>query len=289
MLRGLYTAAAGLTAQQRRHDTVTNNISNINTPGYKQTNAVTRSFPDTLLSMTGVQGESSKSIGRLGMGVFAEESLSLHVQGDLSQTDKPTDFALMSNIEVEGAAFDESGKYVADDGTVTFQPQAFFTLQDAQGDLRYTRGGSFTLTADGFLVNGDGANVLGADGNPIQFAAGIGLEQLSLTKDLRFVNSQTGVDSGVQPLLVTRINEPNQLVRAGDGQFRFNGDAAQAVALQETDQVEVQQGYVERSNVDAAQSSVDLMAALRAYEANQKVVQFYDQSLEKAVTEVGRV
>ena len=131
--------------------------------------------------------------------------------------------------------------------------------------------------------------MLGADGNPIQFAAGIGLEQLSLTRIRVLLNSQTGVDSGVQPLLVTRINEPNQLVRDGDGQFRFNGDAAQAVALQETDQVEVQQGYVERSNVDAAQSSVDLMAALRAYEANQKVVQFYDQSLEKAVTEVGRV
>jgi flagellar basal-body rod protein FlgG len=53
--------------------------------------------------------------------------------------------------------------------------------------------------------------------------------------------------------------------------------------------VQVRQGYYERSNVDAAQSTVDLMAALRAYEANQKVVQFYDKSLEKAVNEVGRV
>jgi len=55
------------------------------------------------------------------------------------------------------------------------------------------------------------------------------------------------------------------------------------------DRVEVRQGYIERSNVDAAQSMVDLMAAQRAYEANQKVIQFYDKSLDKAVNEVGKV
>ncbi|MNH48393.1 flagellar basal body rod protein FlgG [compost metagenome] len=49
------------------------------------------------------------------------------------------------------------------------------------------------------------------------------------------------------------------------------------------------QGYIERSNVDAAQAAVDLMSALRAYEANQKVIQFYDQSLNKAVNDIGRI
>jgi flagellar basal-body rod protein FlgG len=53
--------------------------------------------------------------------------------------------------------------------------------------------------------------------------------------------------------------------------------------------VQIRQGFVERSNVDAAQSMVDLMTALRAYEANQKIVQYYDRSLEKTVNEVGRV
>ncbi|MBJ8191587.1 flagellar hook-basal body protein, partial [Bacillus cereus] len=53
MLRGLYTAAAGLMTQQRRHDTVTQNIANMNTTGYKQENSVQRSFPEMLISMTG--------------------------------------------------------------------------------------------------------------------------------------------------------------------------------------------------------------------------------------------
>jgi flagellar basal-body rod protein FlgG len=53
--------------------------------------------------------------------------------------------------------------------------------------------------------------------------------------------------------------------------------------------VQIHQGYIERSNVDAAQSMIDMTAALRAYETNQKIVQYYDKSLEKTVNEVGRV
>lgn len=288
MLRGLYTAAAGMTAQQRRHDTITNNITNINTPGYKQTYAVTRSFPEMLLSLTGVDQKDEKQIGKVSTGVFAEESLAIHLQGDLMQTGKSSDFALVSNIDVPGMSFDASGKYVSPDGKVTFQPQAFFTLQDKNGEIRYTRGGSFTLTSDGFLVAGDGSNVLGTDGNPIQFPSGVSLDGLTLTADQRFVDAKTGADSGKQ-LLLTRIDNPNELAREGDGKFRLAGDARDVRPVAAGERVEVRQGYVERSNVDAAQSSVDLMAALRAYEANQKVIQFYDESLDKAVNQVGRV
>ncbi len=287
MLRGLYTAASGMIAQQRRHDTVTNNISNINTPGYKQTNAVSRSFPEMLLSLTGAGQENDAQIGRLTTGVFAEEALSIHVQGDLMQTNNSSDFALISNIDVDGIAFDASGKFVSPDGEVTYQPQAFFTLQDSNGEIRYTRGGKFALTEQGFLMSSDGSNVLGTDGQPIQMPAGVGLDRLMLTPDQRFVDSD-GQEIGAQ-LLITRIDNPNELVREGNGNFRFATDDGEGVPVAVNDRVEVRQGYVERSNVDAAQSAVDLMAALRAYEANQKVIQFYDKSLEKAANEIGRV
>ncbi|WP_337103556.1 flagellar hook-basal body protein [Paenibacillus sp. YIM B09110] len=286
MLRGLYTAAAGMIAQQRRHDTVTNNISNINTPGYKQTNSVSRAFPEMLLSLTGVEPKDQMKIGKLTSGVFAEESLSIHLQGDLTQTNNASDFALISNIDVPGLVFDASGKSVSEDGQVTFQPQAFFTVQNANGEVRYTRGGKFTLTEDGFLMTTDGSSVLGANGQPIQFPVGTSLENLMLTDDQRFLDPQ-GIDRG--QLLITRVDNPNELVRDGNGNFRFEGEDGNARAIDAGERIEVRQGYVERSNVDAAQASVDLMAALRAYEANQKVIQFYDQSLGKAVTEIGRV
>ncbi|MFF2092583.1 flagellar hook-basal body protein [Paenibacillus sp. NPDC058174] len=288
MLRGLYTAAAGMTAQQRRHDTVTNNIANINTPGYKQTNAVARSFPEMLLSLTGVDQQESKQVGRISTGVMAEESLSLHLQGDMQQTGKSSDFAISSSLNIPGMTFDASGKNVSPDGVVTFQPQAFFTVQNAAGETRYTRGGSFLLTDQGNLVTGDGSNVLGANGQPIRFAAGVSLDDLVLNDQRRFINTKTGLDTGVQ-LLITRVDNPNDLVREGDGKYRLNGDAAGTRPAALTEAVAVQQGYIERSNVDAAQSSVDLMAALRAYEANQKVIQAYDESLDKAVNQIGRI
>ncbi|MWC27219.1 flagellar hook-basal body protein [Paenibacillus sp. MMS18-CY102] len=288
MLRGLYTAAAGLTTQQRRHDTVTNNISNINTPGYKQTNEVTRSFPEMLLALTGTNDNSDKSIGKLATGVFAEESLSLQLQGDLTETKRSGDFGLSANIQVPGITFDASGKYVSDTGEVTFQPQAFFTVEGQDGQPRFTRNGRFDLDQNGYLIMGDGSRVLGKNGQPVQFPAGVSMDDLQLTDDFRFINAVTGADTG-QSLQLTKITDPNMLVREGDGKFRLVGDANLAEAVTAEDGVVVKQGYYERSNVDSAQSMVDLMAALRAYEANQKVVQFYDKSLEKAVNEIGRV
>ncbi|MFC4100387.1 flagellar hook-basal body protein [Paenibacillus xanthanilyticus] len=284
MLRGLYTAAAGMTAQQRRHDAVTNNISNINTPGYKQSNAVTRSFPEMMIALT--EGNSKTPIGRLNTGVFAEESLSVQLQGDLMQTNRSSDFALMSDIELPGVAFDESGKSVSEDGEVTYQPQAFFTVQDASGETTYTRGGRFTVDDQGYLTTGNGSQVMGQDGNPIRLAPDQSMDKLTVTSDFRLVDPLTGEQVG--QFMISRINNPNNLVRAGNGQFALQGDE-QAQVVGAGERVELRQGYLERSNVDSAQSMVDLMSAMRAYEANQKVIQFYDKSLDKAVNEVGRV
>ncbi|MFB9327018.1 flagellar hook-basal body protein [Paenibacillus aurantiacus] len=284
MLRGLYTAAAGMTAQQRRHDTVTNNIANINTPGYKQSNAVTRSFPEMMIALT--EGNSKTPIGRLNTGVFAEESLSVQLQGDLMQTNRSSDFAIMSDIEVPGVAFDESGKSVSEGGEVTYQPQAFFTVQDASGETRYTRGGRFTVDDQGYVTTSDGSKVLGQDGNPLQLAPDQSMDKLTVTSDYRLVDPLTGGQVG--QFMLSRIDNPNNLVRIGNGKFALQGgEQAQVVGV--NDRVELRQGYLERSNVDSAQSMVDLMSAMRAYEANQKVIQFYDKSLDKAVNEVGRV
>jgi flagellar basal body rod protein FlgG len=74
MLRGLYTAAAGMISEQRRHDTITNNIANINSPGFKQGSSLSRSFPEMLISRIrgGQDGAANAKIGRLNTGVFAE-------------------------------------------------------------------------------------------------------------------------------------------------------------------------------------------------------------------------
>jgi flagellar basal-body rod protein FlgG len=283
----LYTAAAGMLTQQRRHDAVTHNIANLNTPGYKAMTPVSRAFPDMLVAAIGGANPPKQPIGSLNTGVLAEENLLLLTQGALRETYRPLDLAIVSDIQVPGAVFDASGKYVAPDGTVVVQPQVFFTVLTPQGE-RYTRDGSFRQEPDGTLVTGDGMPVLGVDGEPIVVEES--WDNVRVLPDGRLVLAQTGEPLPGNPqLLLTRVENPDLLVREGDGRYRHDGPEDNLTPLQPGDRAEVRQGYLERSNVDPAQSAVDLMAALRAYEANQKVIQSYDRSLEKAVNEVGRV
>jgi flagellar basal-body rod protein FlgG len=295
MLRGLYTATAGLIANQRRHDTVSNNIANINTPGYKAKTTVTRSFPEMLITMVG-GGDGSNDqrlkIGRLHTGVFAEEAPSLFKSGSLIETRNMSDFAIVSDIQVPGARFDESGKYVTPEGESVFQPQAMFAVNNENDEERYTRNGNFIINAAGELVTSDGHRVLDAQRNPIQLDPGISeirVGEGGTVYDALTNEAVVGPNGQPVNLFIARIENPNQLIREGNGNFRLNEGNDLPPAINPEDNVQVLQGFLEQSNVDAAQSMVELMAAQRAYETNQRMVQFYDRSLEKAVNEVGRV
>lgn len=300
MLRGLYTATAGMITQQRKHDTVTNNIANANTPGYKQNQTAIRSFPETLIFlMRGEPGQTgAMPIGNLHQGIFAEENLPVFVQGDMQETNNPLDFAILSDLQVPGVQFDGFGKGFTPEGTRVFQPQAFFTVQNQDGDRRYTRNGKFTISNTGELVTAEGYRMLGQDGQPISL---VNPDAPNQTHSIRvgskgeLLDAVAGtplVDAAGNPrsLLITRVANPHQLIQEGYGVFRLDGDAVNnATVIAPEDRFEIRQGYVERSNVDPIQSMVDMMTAARAYEANQKVIQAYDRSLEKAANEVGRV
>lgn len=295
MLRGLYTAAGGMITQQRRHDTITNNIANLNTPGYKAQEAVARSFPEMLIQLVnGGDGVKSQSIGYLNTGVMVEEVLPVFSQGDLMETGSPSDFALISDIrvfeEINGEevaiSFDPSGRGETSTGEIIYQPQAFFTVLDDQGEQQYTRNGQFYVGADGLLRTTDGMRVAGVDGNPIELDRSI--DQIRMAPNGLLLDPETGepLDGDVQ-LLISQVDEPFNLVREGNGYFRLV--EGEAVQVENPEDIEVRQGYIERSNVDPTESMVNLMSALRIYEANQKVIQYYDRSLDKAVNEVGKV
>lgn len=293
MIRGLYTAAAGMVTEQRRHDTATQNIANINTTGYKQVESLNHSFPEVLISA--MQNGTTKSIGKLNTGVFAEQSMSKFLQGDLVNTTKTTDFALSSDLNVTDPAtgqnivFDQSGKYINAQGQVTYQPQAFFTVQDTDGNQLYTRNGSFTVDSTGNLLSSAGYKVLGANGQPVNVGALRSVDDLRVDDAGRVVNAATGTDTGIR-LGVSIVTNPQNLVRDGNGVFHADDPATAGIRYAAAgDNVQVRQGYIEGSNVDVTQVTVDLNAAYRAYEANQKVVQFYDSTLDKAVNSVGRV
>lgn len=286
MIRGLYSAASGLISQQRRHDTVTNNIANIETVGYKQKTTALSSFNDMLLQYTEPNTNKTKQIGIWTGNVFAEEANTFFGQGDLVQTNRNGDFALVSNIQVAGMQFDANGKYVNENGETTYQPQAYFTVRGKDDEVLYTRGGQFTTNTEGELLTNAGERVLGANGEPIVLPAGVSLDQLTLGGNGNLFTA-AGEDTGIS-FLISRVDNPNQLIRVGDGSFKLDeGQTAQPIVAD--DNVAIMQSYVERSNVDYTQAQIELMAASRAYEANAQIIKYYDQSLNKAVNEIGKV
>lgn len=288
MIRGLYTAAAGMVTQQRRHDTVTNNVANLQTPGYKAVTEVSRSFPEMMLTLMGDDPAQGQQIGRLSTGVFAEESRLMFTQGDLMETKQPGDFALLSDIQVPGVTFDATGKSQDANGNPVYQPEAFFAVQSGD-EMMYTRDGRFHVNAQNELVTSDGSLVLNRNNAPIVLENEQALEFIQVNGEGQLFDTRTRTPIAGGDLLISRIDNPNDLLRAGNGRFRLQQGAAQATPVAAGDAVEVRQGVLERSNVDSTQSMVDMMTAYRAYEANQKMVQFYDKTLDKAVNEVGRV
>jgi len=286
MIRGLYSAASGLISQQRRHDTITNNIANFETVGYKQKTTPLRSFNEMLLQYTEPGTNNTNKIGTWTGNVFAEESVTLFNQGDLYQTNRNGDFALMSNIQLPGMRFDSNGKYVNENGEVTYQPQAYFTVLTNDGEVQYSRSGQFATNMNGELITNTGLRVLGSNGEPIVLPAGVSIDELTLGGNGNLYRAD-GTDTGIG-FYISRVENPNMLVQVGNGNFKL-AEGEQVQQMAPGDEVAIMQQYLERSNVDYLQSQVELMAAARAYETNAQIVKIYDQTLNKAVNDIGKV
>lgn len=153
---------------------------------------------------------------------------------------------------------------------------AFFTVEDKNGNELYTRDGNFTIDKDRFLVTTDGYRVLGEEGYinlaDDNFAIGI---------DGKIFND-TGVSLG--QVKMTSFTNPETLDKLGN-----NFLAATETSEKRPFEGEIEQGYLEMSNVNTVTEMVNMINISRAYEANQKVLQVQDEMLGKATTEVGRI
>ncbi|MBD8069459.1 flagellar hook-basal body protein [Bacillus sp. PS06] len=270
MLRGFYTAASGMLAQQRRTEMLTNNIANANTPGFKADQSSLKAFPELLLqrmesnnASLGSKRTTSTTIGSMNSGVYMQEAMPLFTQGDIRETGRSVDMAIINGQMPEGGSI-------------------FFTVENAAGDLRYTRNGNFTLDGAGYLTTNEGYYVLNENGNRIQLQG----EQFTVSPNGAIL--ENGVE--VNTLGLSFSQNSNNLVKEGNGLFAAteNGEMA-FIGNDQNVSFEVKQGYLERSNVDVAQAMTDMMTAYRSFEANQKILQAYDQSMEKAVNEIGRL
>jgi flagellar basal-body rod protein FlgF len=140
MIKGIYSATSGMLAEAMRTDTISNNLANVNTPGYKKDVVVTKDFASTLIERIN-DGNEAPVIGSMGVGVIVDEVKPVQTQGPIRQTGNPLDVA------VEG--------------------KGYFVVQTPNG-IRYTRNGTFTQNSQGELVTQDGFRVLGSNSRPIQ-------------------------------------------------------------------------------------------------------------------------
>ncbi|SFE10277.1 flagellar basal-body rod protein FlgG [Lentibacillus persicus] len=266
MLRGFYTAASGMIAQQRQQEALSNNISNAQTPGYKADQPALRAFPEMLMyqmgnqhvpTSRGVNLPDNQPVGPMNTGVYVHENLPDYSQGDVRETGVSTDLAL-----INGNLPDAAGNL-------------FFTVQNEDGEERYTRNGNFTVDGAGFLVNTEGYYVLDDTGAPVQ----TGGMEFNVTEDGVLQTADENI-----PLGVAYAANSNQLAKEGDGLFTGEAGAVPAEAT-----FSVQQGALEGSNVDSAQSMTQMMESYRMFETNQRVLKAYDESMGKAVSEIARL
>ena len=259
MIRGLYTAVTGLITGEARQSTVTNNIANANTIGFKSDNLSIKKFDDVLIQNYDkiVNGQNTKTtIGALSMGSKIDELNTNFTQGTHQATDKATDFA------IEGSGFFTVRR---DDGITTKN--------------YYTRSGNFHIDGSGYLVTDSGDKVLGNNkATNVVEPILVGDGKLQVTSDGNIsINGEN-----LYKFNTVDFADYKSLQKVGDNLF----DAASPI---ENTNITVKQNTLEKSNVNVTSEMVNMMTIMRNFESNQKVIQAIDETLGKAVNEVGTV
>ncbi|NLO10468.1 MAG: flagellar basal-body rod protein FlgG [Clostridiales bacterium] len=266
MMRSLWTAASGMTAQQSNVDTISNNLANINTTGYKKETAEFKSlFYQTIQENSYDNNGDPKPSGiQVGLGVRNSAITSLYTQGSLLETGNDFDFA----IEGDG----------------------FFMVRTKDGSLGYTRNGSF-----GLAIGAEGLTISDSNGNPLLDSTGSAIviderynpSKLNINEygELSYPNENGDYIPIDIVIGMAQFNNPSGLEKTS-GSLLKETEASGLPRLELDDftleRSKIRQGYLEGSNVQAVDEMVNLIVAQRAYEMNSKIITAADQMLQQA-------
>lgn len=266
MMRSLWTAATGMMTQQTNVDTISHNLANVNTTGYKKETAEFKS----LLYQT-IQEQSYDSNGnpkpagiQVGLGVRNSAITSRYTQGNLQETGNDYDFA------IEG--------------------KGFFMVQTREGDVAYTRNGSFQLAMGvngATLATSDGNPLLDTTGSPIVLDEAYDPSKITINEygELCYPDEDNNaMPIGIQ-IGLAQFNNPSGLQKLSNSLLKATDASGEArIESQDTmlQRSKIHQGYLESSNVQAVDEIVNLIVAQRAYEMNSKVITATDEMLQQA-------
>ena len=266
MVRSLWTAATGMVAQQTNIDTIANNLSNVNTQGYKtQANEFKTLLYQTLQTRTtSANGEQKPTSAQVGLGVRNSAISTIFRQGPLMGTDNTTDFAI--------------------DG------KGFFAVRGADGNTYYTRNGNFKFalaTNGNMLANEDGLPVLDTNGRPIILNQNYIVSNITVSADgeLCYPDASKNPQGMGIRIALFQFNNPNGLNRLADSLYEQSAASGQPINEATNTAVEkskVIQGYLEGSNVQVVDEMVNMIVAQRSYELNSKAITASDEMLQQA-------
>ena len=256
MIRSLWIAKTGMEAQQTKLDTISNNLANVSTNGYKRASVVFEDLIYQNLRQAGANSSEQTTLPtglQVGLGVRPVATSRSFTQGNLQQSSNPLDVAV-------------SG-------------QGFFQVQMPDGTTGYTRDGSFQVSSTGQLVTNNGYTV--QPGITIPATA----QSVTIGNDgtVSVVLPGQALPSTVGQLQLAGFVNPAGLEPKGQnifGETAASGTPNVGVPGQNGLGF-VQQGFVETSNVNVVEELVQMIQTQRAYELNSKAIQTSDQMLQK--------
>lgn len=251
MIKAMRTAASGMLSQQMNVDNIANNLANMNTAGFKKSRL---EFQDVLYQNLRQAGSAS-AVGHMvptglsiGYGTKIVATARQFTEGNLTPTGNPLDLA------------------IAGDG--------FFQMQHPDGSTVYTRDGSLKLSAEGQIVNSDGYYLVPEITIP-QDATNISVGTDGVVQVLSFGQSEP---TEIGQLELARFVNPAGLSAIGRNLLvatPASGDPQTDIPTQ-SGMGQIDQGYLEMSNVQVVDEMVDMIVAQRAYEMNSKAIQMAD-------------
>lgn len=252
MLRGLWSAAAGMNSMQLNLDVIANNLANVNTVGFKKSRA---DFEDLLYQTTraaGIDRGDGTQVPtgiQLGMGSKPAAVQKIFTQGDYLNTGNELDWA------IEGRGF-------------------FRVISN--GEEVYTRAGSFKLDREGFIVTSNG------DRLQPEFSVPQGTVRISIDSYgvLSALDASGNVLASTQLTIVDFVN-PAGLLSIGRNLYRATPASGEPIEGNPGTENfgTIVQGFLEQSNVDVVREMVDMIITQRAYELNAKTIQTSDDML----------
>jgi flagellar basal-body rod protein FlgG len=260
MLRLLWSSRSSMMAQQEKLDSISNNIANANTNGYKK---VSTNFKDLIYESLDRKGypasadKDGKTVLQNGTGIRVSEWTRETTQGSVISTGLSTDLAL--------------------DGT------GYFEVIQKDDSKAYTRAGNFLIDSSGTIVdqNGNRLSIVDGEGNDINKADGpykFNPNKFNIDSKGDVTIKENNSDIPVGKVKISSVVGNNSMISVGDNLFM----PKQGVAVVESTDYSVMQGYLELSNVDIATEMTDMLMTQRAFQLSSSTLKTADEMWQMA-------